>query len=235
MVNNSIDDEEIKKFSDLANEWWDPHGKFKPLHDMNHLRVEYIQDFLYNYPKSKTILDIGCGGGLLSESLAKLDYKVTGIDPSSQNIKIAKEHAQNLEIDYQNVTIEEFSSLENNKFDIVLCMEVVEHVADLHSFIESCVSHLKDGGFLFLSTINRTLASYAQAIIGAEYILRWLPRGTHQWKKFVTPYEIRKCFDNNNVSLLQLHGMKYNFIYGDWQLSSNLSVNYLLVGQLFHI
>ena len=230
MRDSSIDEEEIKKFSAMADEWWNKNGKFKPLHEMNYLRVEYIQNFLSDYPEVQSMLDIGCGGGILSESMAQLGYTVTGIDPSEKNIKTAQLHANNLNIDYQNISVEELAEKDKN-FDVILCMEVIEHVADLYSFIESCAKLLKDDGFIFLSTINRTIKSYAQAIIAAEYILRWLPRGTHQWKKFVKPHEIRKCFYNNNIQLIKLHGMKYNMIHGDWQLSSDPSVNYILVGQ----
>ena len=227
---NSIDEKEIKKFSKIADEWWEKNGKFKPLHEMNHLRVEYIKKFLHN-KNVNSILDIGCGGGILSESMKKCGYKVTGIDPSQENIQAAKIHANGLEIDYQCCTIEEFIKKREQKFDVILCMEVIEHVTDIHLFIELSISTLKNSGFIFLSTINRTAKSYLKAIIGAEYLLRWLPRGTHRWKKFVTLNEVRKYFFNNSVKLLQIDGMKYSFTHGDWKLSSDRSVNYILIGQ----
>ncbi len=224
---SSIDDEEIKKFSELADEWWDKSGKFKPLHDINHVRVECIKKFLYD-KNVKSILDIGCGGGILSESMAGCGYKVTAIDPSYKNIEVAKLHAKGLDINYQNTTLEDFVK-SNQTFDVVLCMEVIEHVADVDSFVELVASVVRDGGFVFFSTINRTVASYLQAIIGAEYILRWLPRGTHQWKKFITPYELRKSLSTHEVKTLELHGMKYSAIHNDWELSNNTSVNYILI------
>ncbi|MBQ4875388.1 MAG: bifunctional 2-polyprenyl-6-hydroxyphenol methylase/3-demethylubiquinol 3-O-methyltransferase UbiG [Rickettsiaceae bacterium H1] len=227
MNNNSTEEEEVKKFSQIAEEWWNKEGKFKPLHEMNYLRVDYIKKILHD-KKVTTILDIGCGGGILSESMAKCGYKVTGIDPSESNIKIAESHKNDLKIEYYHSTLENFAK---KKFDVILCMEVVEHVADLSSFLELSISMLKKSGFIFISTINRTVKSYLQAIIGAEYLLRWLPRGTHQWKKFVTPNEIRKCLSRNEVKLISLDGMKYGLIHGDWELSKDNSVNYISVGQ----
>lgn len=230
MKNKSVDIKEIDKFSAIANEWWEPEGKFKPLHEINHVRMEYIINHLRNYPEKKTVLDVGCGGGILSESIAKLNYDVTGIDPSKENIEAAKIHSRHLKIDYHYVTIEGFAE-QGNKFDVVLCMEVIEHVADIYSFINSCAKLLNENGLIFLSTINRTVKSYLQAIIGAEYILRWLPRGTHQWKKFVTPHELRKHFDNNNIKMIKLDGIKYSVVGGDWVVRQDLDVNYISIGQ----
>ena len=200
----TINKEEIQKFSNLADEWWDVKGKFKPLHMFNPIRIEYISEKIkqyFNLDKSKTnfleglkILDIGCGGGLISEPMARLGGKVTGIDASEKNIKIAKIHAQNndLDIDYQTKSPEQL--LVKDKFDVILNLEVVEHVENLDLYLEACKNLLKSQGLMFTATLNRTLTSYIKAIIGAEYILRWLPMGTHDWNKFLKPEELEKCY-----------------------------------------
>ncbi len=229
MKQNSLDQKEITKFSKIADEWWDKNGKFRLLHEINYLRVEYISQYLYNQ-EVKKILDIGCGGGILSESMAKKGYQVTGIDPSEENIKIAQLHKKNLNICYKCINAEDFVK-NGETFDVVLCTEVVEHVADIDSFIATCSSLLKKEGIIFLSTINRTTTSYLQAIIIAEYILRWLPRRTHEWRKFIKPSEMRNYLFHNNIKVKEIKGMKYSILHGDWELSDNVSVNYILAAQ----
>lgn len=199
MNKKTANEQEVKKFSDMASEWWDPNGKFSPLHKFNPVRQEYLIDkisshFSLNLDKNfsfsnLTLLDIGCGGGLLCEPFARLGAQVTGIDASKNNIEVAKVHAQktNLQIQYLNKLPEE---IKNKKFDVILCMEVIEHVDNVNFFIESCSKLLNKNGIIFFATINRNPRSYLFAIVGAEYVLRWLPIGTHDWKKFIKPQEM---------------------------------------------
>jgi len=234
----TINTEEIQKFSNLADEWWDVNGKFKPLHMFNPIRIEYILDQISDHFKidketkyslqNLEILDIGCGGGLISEPMARLGGKVTGIDASEKNIKIASLHSKksNLKINYQNKSPEQIS--EKNKFDIILNLEVVEHVDNLDLYLASCYSLLKKNGLMFTATLNRTLTSYLKAIIGAEYILRWLPIGTHDWNKFIKPEELQKMLANKDFSTKDLKGLKFNPIFNKWKKSDDLSVNYVI-------
>tara|TARA_Y100001970_G_scaffold94803_1_gene119474 strand:- start:12701 stop:13429 length:729 start_codon:yes stop_codon:yes gene_type:complete len=236
MANNTINKEEIEKFSKLAEQWWDPHGKFKPLHKFNPIRIEYIKKNIikeFNI-KNKTnpflnleILDIGCGGGLLSEPMYRLGGTLTGIDASEKNIKIAKAHAKknNLKINYICSSPEKFST--KKKFDIILNMEVIEHVEDINFFIKSSSSLLKKNGIMFIATINKTLSSYFYAIVGAEYILNWLPVGTHDWFKFVKPEELELLGKKNKLNLLEISGLKYNIFFDKWDLVKNTDVNYI--------
>ena len=235
---STINKDEIEKFSKLAEEWWDIKGKFKPLHMFNPIRIEYILETCKSYFKIKDdkplplnnlkILDIGCGGGLISEPMSRLGANVTGIDIVDKNINVAKTHSeeQNLEIDYKITTAEELA-LGKKKFDVILNMEVIEHVADLNLFIESCEKLLKKNGLLFFATLNRNILSFGLAIVGAEYILGWLPKGTHNWKKFITPEELKIIFRSSGLNITDIMGMKYNPIYDSWYLSEDTSVNYL--------
>ena len=201
---STINKEEIQKFSKLADEWWDVKGKFKPLHMFNPIRIEYIKEKISNYfnknqsLKGLKILDIGCGGGLISEPMANLGADVTGIDASEKNIKIAKIHAQknNIKINYINKSPEQLMEIE--KFDVILNLEIVEHVDDLKLYFKSCNQLLKKNGLMFTATLNRTFISYFKAIIGAEYILRWLPIGTHDWNKFIKPEELEQMLSKEN-------------------------------------
>ena len=233
---NTRNNEEIEKFSKIANEWWDPFGKFKPLHKFNPIRIEYIKENIIKTFKIKDkvkplrkikLLDIGCGGGLLSEPMTRLGADVTGIDASIKNINVAKIHAKksNLKINYICSTPEDLKI--NQKFDVILNMEIIEHVNDVNMFIKSCSKHLKKDGIMFVATLNKTLKSYVFAIIGAEYILRWLPIGTHEWEKFVKPEKIIKVLKENKLSLDKLDGMKFNILTNEWNLSKDKSINYI--------
>ena len=235
---STINKDEINKFSKIADEWWDIDGKFKPLHMFNPIRIKYILDVALNYfkidknkklpLKNLKILDIGCGGGLISEPMSRLGAKVTGIDASDKNIKVAKLHAKknNLNINYLNTVPEKLIKL--NEFDIILNLEVVEHVEDLDLYLSSCFKLLKKKGIMFTATINRTLTSYVKAIVGAEYILRWLPIGTHDWNKFIKPEELEKKLSELNFSVTDLTGLSYNPIFQEWRRTKNMSVNYII-------
>ena len=237
-MTTTINREEIQKFSDLADEWWDVNGKFKPLHMFNPIRIEYItekikQEFNLinrnnNFLKDLKILDIGCGGGLISEPLARLGGEVTGIDASEKNVKIAKLHSKknNLNINYLNKSPEQLNNSE--KFDIVLNLEVVEHVENVDLYIKSCSNLLKKNGIMFTATLNRTIVSYIKAIVGAEYILRWLPIGTHDWNKFIKPEELEKKLSSANFSTIDVKGLEFNPLFNKWKQSDNLSVNYII-------
>ena len=234
----TINKEEIQKFSNLANEWWDVKGKFKPLHMFNPIRIEYIISKIKNYfeiqnnkeyfLKNLNILDVGCGGGLISEPLSRLGANVTGIDASEKNIKIAKLHSakSNLNIRYLKKSPENFNEYE--KFDIILNLEIVEHVENVQLFINSCHKLLKKNGIMFTATLNRTFTSYIKAIIGAEYILKWLPVGTHDWNKFIKPEELEKKLAKKNLKTLDIKGFEFNPLLNKWKTSNNLSVNYIV-------
>ena len=237
-MTTTINKEEIQKFSKLADEWWDVNGKFKPLHMFNPIRIEYITDKIkqhfkinadnLNYLKGLNILDIGCGGGLISEPMARLGGRVTGIDASEKNIKVAKIHAKKneLKINYLNKSPEE---LENkDKFDIILNLEIVEHVENVGLYIESCYNLLKKDGLMFTATLNRSFMSYLKAIIGAEYIMRWLPIGTHDWNKFLKPEELEKQLQDKKFSMVEIKGLEFNPFLNKWRKSNNLSVNYII-------
>ena len=231
---STINKEEIQKFSKLADEWWDVKGKFKPLHMFNPIRIEYIKEKISNhFNKSQSlrglkILDIGCGGGLISEPMANLGADVTGIDASEKNIKVAKIHAQknNIKINYINKSPEQLT--ETEKFDVILNLEIVEHVDNLNLYIKSCNQLLKKNGLMFTATLNKTFVSYLKAIIGAEYILRWLPIGTHDWNKFIKPEELERLLSKENFFTVDLKGLEFNPLFGKWKKSENLSVNYII-------
>ena len=237
-MSTTINKEEIQKFSKLAEEWWDVNGKFKPLHMFNPIRIEYITEKIINHFKLKkdkpnyleklNILDIGCGGGLISEPMARLGAKVTGIDASEKNIKVAKLHSKKngLQINYLNTSPENLKDIE--KFDIILNLEIVEHVENVNLYIKSCYRLLKNNGLMFTATLNRSLTSYIKAIIGAEYILRWLPIGTHDWNKFIKPEELENFLSQENFSTLDIKGLKFNPFLKKWKQSSDTSVNYIV-------
>ncbi|WP_440907438.1 bifunctional 2-polyprenyl-6-hydroxyphenol methylase/3-demethylubiquinol 3-O-methyltransferase UbiG [Candidatus Pelagibacter sp.] len=232
----SVNKKEIDKFSKMANEWWDPEGKFKPLHKFNPTRIKYIKENIINNFKLKNklrplsginILDIGCGGGLLSEPMSRMGANVTGIDASDKNIKIAKLHSKKnkLKINYLCSSPEKLKI--TKKFDVILNMEIIEHVEDIDFFLKSCSKLLKKNGLMFVATINKTLKSYIFAIVGAEYVLRWLPIGTHEWEKFVKPDDLKKILMKYDLSLNKLEGMNFNIIKDEWSISRDLSVNYI--------
>jgi len=233
--NNQTDDQrEINKFSEMASEWWDPNGKFAPLHKFNPVRQEYLVDKIKNhfailpnvsYPfKNLNLLDVGCGGGLIAEPMTRLGAKVTGIDASEKNINVAKFHAEqmNLKINYLCATPEKL----NGQFDVILCLEIIEHVADVDLFIKTCAKLLKKNGIIFFATLNRTAKSFLFAIVGAEYILNWLPKGTHDWNKFLKPNEIISVASNYQLALKETVGFKFNIFLREWQKSTDTDVNY---------
>ena len=233
---NSINKKEIEKFSNMAAEWWDPEGKFKPLHKFNPIRIKYLKENIIKefqlknkkYPLSGiNVLDIGCGGGLLSEPMCRLGANVTAIDASNKNIAIANLHAKknNLKINYICSSPEKLKT--TKKFDVILNMEIVEHVEDVDFFLKSCANLLKKNGLMFVATINKTLKSYIFAIVGAEYVLRWLPIGTHEWEKFVKPEELKSILIKNNLNLKKIDGMNFNILKDEWNISKDLSVNYI--------
>jgi 2-polyprenyl-6-hydroxyphenyl methylase/3-demethylubiquinone-9 3-methyltransferase len=233
---NSVNSKEIEKFSKIAEEWWDPNGKFKPLHKFNPIRISYIKEniiktFKLGQKKSPLknikILDIGCGGGLLSEPMCRLGAKVTAIDASEKNISVAKlhSHKKNLKINYICTPPEKLKV--NNKFDVILNMEIVEHVEDINFFLKSCSKLLKKDGIMFVATLNKTLKSYIFAIVGAEYVLRWLPIGTHEWEKFLKPEELISILKKNNLNVDRVDGMKFNILTNEWSVSLDKSVNYI--------
>ena len=237
MKSSTINKKEIDKFSKIAEDWWNPEGKFKPLHQFNPERIKYIKDNTIKHfnltnkdkPfKNLNILDIGCGGGLLSEPMSRLGGNVTGIDASEKNIISAKIHAKqnNLNISYFCNSPENFKS--NKKFDLVLNMEIVEHVEDVNFFIKKSSELLKKNGLMFVATLNRTLKSYIFAIIGAEYILRWLPIGTHEWNKFLTPDELTNFGQRNSLLVEKIDGMVFNPLSNRWKVSQDCAVNYII-------
>jgi 2-polyprenyl-6-hydroxyphenyl methylase/3-demethylubiquinone-9 3-methyltransferase len=238
----TIDQDEVARFSRLAGQWWDARGPMAALHKFNPLRLAYIRDQVAGYfgrdPKrldslaGLRILDIGCGGGILSEPLARLGAAVVGADPSESNIAVAQHHAaqSGLSIDYRCTTAEALAEA-GESFDVVLAMEVVEHVADVGLFVDVTAEMVKPGGLMFVATLNRTMKSFALAIVGAEYVLRWLPRGTHQWEKFVTPNEIEIALEQSGLRLTAETGVMYNLFADRWQLSTDMDVNYMVVAE----
>ena len=233
---NTVNKKEIEKFSKIADEWWNVEGKFKPLHKFNPLRIKYIKEKVMHHfninSKSKPLknielLDIGCGGGLLSEPMCRLGAKVTGIDASQKNIYVASYHSKKNKLNINYLC----SSPENiklkKKFDVILNMEVVEHVDDLNLFLKKSSLMLKKNGLMFISTLNKTLKSYIFAIIGAEYVLKWLPVGTHDWNKFVKPEELVNITKNNNLELIKIDGVFFNLLKNEWMISKDQSVNYI--------
>jgi 2-polyprenyl-6-hydroxyphenyl methylase/3-demethylubiquinone-9 3-methyltransferase len=238
----SVDTAEVERFSRHAADWWEPRGPMAALHKLNPVRLGYIRDqaaACFDRDPRKLdclaglrMLDIGCGGGILSEPLARLGAHMVGADPSADNIDIARDHAEDsaLAIDYRLATAEELAEA-GERFDVVLAMEVVEHVADVPLFVSTCAQMVRPGGLLIAATLNRTIKSFALAIVGAEYVLRWLPRGTHQWDKFVTPHELEMAVENCGLRVIGERGVIYNPFTDRWQLSSDMDVNYMLAAQ----
>ena len=233
----TVDKIEIKKFSRMAKDWWNPNGKFKPLHLLNPARIEFIKDKLIFHfrlnPKSfeplknLKILDIGCGGGLLCEPLKRLGATITGIDPSTNNIEVAKLHSKEMNLNIKYICCSPENLNFQEEFDVVLNMEVVEHVSNINLFIKNCSKLIKKNGIMFVATINKNLKSYVFAILGAEYILRWLPIGTHDWDKFLTPQDLEILAQKNDFSVDELIGMKLNLFLNKWNKSNDTSVNYI--------
>ena len=233
----TIDKKEIEKFSQMASDWWNPNGKFKPLHLFNPVRIKFIKEKLISHfkinpneekpLKGLKILDIGCGGGLLCEPLSRLGAIMTGIDASKNNIEVAKLHSQemNLDINYINCSPENLKF--KDKFDAILNMEVVEHVSNVNLFIQNCSELIKKKGIMFVATINKNLKSYIFAILGAEYILRWLPIGTHDWDKFLTPNDLDAIISKNNFINDEIVGVKFNLFSNQWHQTTDTSVNYI--------
>ena len=238
----SLDPSEVAKFSAMAAEWWNPKGKFGVLHVFNPVRLQFIKeqvtarlarDPLEREPfKGLRFLDIGCGGGLLTEPMSRLGASITGVDPSERNIKTASVHAQEmgLDIDYRVGTAEDLAAA-GEQFDVILNMEVIEHVADPVAFTRTCASMLKPGGLMFVATLNRTLKSFGLAIVGAEYVLGWLPKGTHQWEKFITPAELKGWLADNGLTVKEELGVTYSPFTRAWKVSRDMDVNYMLVAQ----
>ena len=238
----SLDPSEVAKFSAMAAEWWNPKGKFGVLHVFNPVRLQFIKeqvtarlarDPLEREPfKGLRFLDIGCGGGLLTEPMSRLGASITGVDPSERNIKTASVHAQEmgLDIDYRVGTAEDLAAA-GEQFDVILNMEVIEHVADPVAFTRTCASMLKPGGLMFVATLNRTLKSFGLAIVGAEYVLGWLPKGTHQWEKFITPAELKGWLSDNGLTVKEELGVTYSPFTRAWKVSRDMDVNYMLVAQ----
>ena len=236
----SLDPAEVAKFSAIAAEWWDPAGKFAPLHKFNPVRLSFIRTEAAGHfgRDSRTLrpfeglslLDIGCGGGLLSEPMARLGFAVTGADASEKNIGTARAHAaqSGLPITYRAATAEALVA-EGRSFDVVLNMEVVEHVADVAAYLDACARLVKPGGLTFVATLNKTLKSLALAKIGAEYVLGWLPRGTHDWNRFIPPSELKKSLERAGLNILKTQGVSFNPLGWDWRLSSDVDVNYMIV------
>jgi len=233
---NTINKKEIEKFSKIASEWWNPNGKFKPLHRFNPIRIKYIKEnIIKNFKlnlsehslKKVNILDIGCGGGLLTEPMSRLGANVVGIDASKKNIDVAKFHAKKNKLKINYICASPESLKIKKKFDVILNMEIVEHVDDVNFFIKKSSDLLKKNGLMFVATLNKTLKSYLFAIVGAEYILKWLPIGTHEWEKFLTPDDLIKISKNNNLKLEKLDGINFNLFTDKWKLTSDVSVNYI--------
>ena len=239
-IHSSIDADEVARFEAMAESWWDPTGPFKPLHRFNPSRLRFIRDravahwgrdpSLLKPLDGLSVIDIGCGGGLISEPLARMGAAVTGIDPSSKNVGTALVHAgqSGLEIDYRATTAEEMAA-SGARFDMVMNLEVVEHVSDVDGFLAASGTLLKPGGLMICATLNRTLKSLAMAKIGAEYVLRWLPRGTHDWRKFLTPAELTGSIRRAGLSVTALQGISYLPFKDDWALSGDTGVNYMVV------
>ncbi len=238
----TVDEDEVARFSRLAGEWWDAHGPMAALHALNPVRLAYIRDRAAAHfgrdPKrldslaGLSLLDIGCGAGILCEPLARLGAAVTGADPSAENISAAQHHAalSGVAVDYRNASADALAEA-GEMFDVVLAMEVVEHVADVGLFVRLAAALVKPGGLMVVATLNRTVKSFALAIVGAEYILRWLPRGTHQWDKFVTPNELEIAFEQGRLNVIDETGVVYNLLADRWQLSTDMDVNYMMAAE----
>jgi 2-polyprenyl-6-hydroxyphenyl methylase/3-demethylubiquinone-9 3-methyltransferase len=235
----SYDSGEIQKFAALASEWWNPEGKFRPLHRLNPIRLSFVRDLAatrfgrnarsVGCFEGLSLLDVGCGGGILAEPMARMGFRVTGIDPAEQNIDVARTHADeaSLPITYRCAVVEDFQDGTSN-FDVVVCMEVVEHVADLRAFLRAASRLVAPGGLMFVATINRTLKSLVLAKVMAEYILSWIPVGTHDWNRFIEPPTLRRMLEESGLNPLKTQGMAFNLLSWEWQLSEDVDVNYLV-------
>ena len=242
MTDTTINEDEVARFSALAEEWWDPAGKFRPLHRLNPVRLQFVRDHAIAHFRRDghvrrpldglSVLDIGSGGGLLCEPLARLGAQVVGIDPSERNMQVARVHAgqSGLAIDYR-VTTAEALAATGEQFDLVLSMEVVEHVDNVPLFMRSCAELVKPGGLLVLATINRTPRAFALAIVGAEYVLGWLPRGTHDYRKFLTPDEIRVLLERHGLRVTDRTGVVYHPLADEWRPSRDMGVNYMVMAE----
>tara|TARA_Y100001936_G_scaffold253516_1_gene318667 strand:+ start:31772 stop:32524 length:753 start_codon:yes stop_codon:yes gene_type:complete len=240
---NTVDPAEIERFSALADAWWDPEGEFRPLHRFNPVRLSYIRKSLCAHfdrdsrdlrtLEGLKILDVGCGGGLVTEPIARMGATMTAIDASEKNIGVASLHAENegLEIDYRVAAVESLSE-KKHRFDVVMALEIIEHVADIDLFVSSCTKLVKPGGLVIFSTLNRTPKAFALAIVGAEYVLRWVPRGTHQWNKFVKPSELARALTDSGAKIDEITGVTYNPLKDEWQISRDVSVNYMLCAKI---
>jgi 2-polyprenyl-6-hydroxyphenyl methylase/3-demethylubiquinone-9 3-methyltransferase len=241
-TSRTVDPEEVARFDRIAKDWWDPKGPMRALHRFNPVRLAYIRDAACRRfgrdPRAVrsleglSILDVGCGGGVLSEPLARLGARVTGLDPAPTNVNVARLHAEKagLSVDYRNETVEAVAE-RGEAFDLVLAMEVVEHVADVQAFVAACSRTVKPGGLLVMATINRTLRAFALAIVGAEYVLGWLPKGTHQWERFVTPEELALAIEASGLRVTERDGVVYNPLRDGWSLSRDTAVNYMVVAE----
>jgi len=236
MKNNTINKKEIEKFSKIASEWWDPNGKFKPLHKFNPTRIKYIKDNTIDHYNVKSkilplkklkILDIGCGGGLLCEPMSRLGAEVTGIDASQKNINVAKIHSKKKKLKIRYICTSPENLKIKKKFDIILNMEIIEHVDDVKLFLRNTSKFLKKNGIMYIATLNKTLKSYIFAIVGAEYILRWLPIGTHEWNKFVKPSELMSYAKANSMKIKKVDGVVFNPLNNTWNINTDKSVNYI--------
>ena len=239
---STIDPKDVAKFSAIADEWWDPEGKFKPLHQFNPIRLQFIRDRLCDHfdrdplsmqpLKGLRVLDVGCGGGLIAEPLARMGARVTGIDASEKNTVIAQVHAaeSGLNIDYKATTVEELAAV-GEIFDAVISLEVVEHVANFELFIKGCADLMGVNSAILIATLNRTPKSFAFGIVGAEYIMRWLPRGTHNWRKFIRPSELASALRRNRVVTEKIAGLSFNPFTNTWRVSDDVSVNYVIFGR----
>ncbi|MCZ8106889.1 MAG: bifunctional 2-polyprenyl-6-hydroxyphenol methylase/3-demethylubiquinol 3-O-methyltransferase UbiG [Burkholderiales bacterium] len=241
-ASGTVDPAEVARFERIARTWWDPDGAMKTLHRFNPVRIGFVRDRAAGRwdrdvrggrpLAGLTVLDVGCGGGLLCEPLARLGATVTGVDPAPTNIEVARLHAarSGLDIDYRQTQVEDLVA-HGLRYDIVLAMEVVEHVADVDMFVSACCKAVKPGGQLYMATLNRTLRAFALAIVGAEYVLGWLPKGTHQWEKFVTPRELADAIADGGLSVVEEQGVVFNPLTSTWRASSDLSVNYMVLAE----